>query len=285
MAVIVTHPTTLNRMACRLQYHWSRNYRAIHSAPALEFGKAIHYALERYYCTEHEDPIQAFERYMDENGGPTINGYKSTDRDLGIAMLRNYLKEYAHEQFTVFYTEKEVARRVPVPEDDPNPPKRARNFYIAARIDAVVFDRVVGKLFVLEHKTFDTFYPGSLSLDHQFVVEKYVAEGICSGQVAGVIYNGLRKKSEPSKTTKLFERHTLFINDEQVKVMLHRAYWSLMAVTSKDYHIFPEPSTMKCNMCEFKQPCAEYQRGGDYQFYLENMFEKRSEDEETEEWQ
>ncbi len=284
----VIHPTTLGRLSCRLQYYWSRIYQPYRKAPAYEFGIAIHNALEKYY-TDKSDPVQAFKDYWDENmlsiSRISNYEYKDPDRRLGISMMENYLKFYTKERedFQVLYTEKEVARRIPVPPDDPNPPSRAKGFYLGARVDAVVFDRKVSKVFVLEHKTFDTFYPKSLPLDQQFVAEKFVAEGVSAGPVAGVIYNGLRKKEKEGGTTKLFERHYLYINQRQVEVALHRAYWSLMMVTSSDFKVYPEPSTLKCNMCEFKEPCAEYCRGGDYKFILENSFQLRTEDDS--EWE
>lgn len=282
--LLMIYPSNLISMDCRLQYHWSRSYRPRTSATHLEFGSAVHYALEQYYGSK-ENPAEAFTRYMiDRDLGINTSPYGSPDLNLGVAMLTNYLKQYNDlETFTILFTEKEVARRIPIPEDEPDPPARAKRFYVAARIDAVVWDRALAKAFVMEHKTFETFYPGSLELDHQFVIEKFVAGGLTTAEVAGVIYNGLRKRAEPSKTTKLFERHTLYINDRQVKVALHRAYWSLKEATSDNFIIYPEPAAMKCNMCAFKRPCVEYMRGGDYQFLLDNLFAKR--EEEDTEWE
>jgi hypothetical protein len=47
--------------------------------------------------------------------------------------------------------------------------------------------------------------------------------------------------------------------------------------------VYPEPDDLKCSMCDFKIPCSEYMRGGDYQYILDNLFDSRK-DEEVEEW-
>lgn len=284
MDPITIYPTTLSRTDCRLKFHWAKLYKPKRRAVHYDFGIAIHHALEQYY-TEKADPVKAFEAYWDTEM-LTLEGMDDKDRALGVAMLKNYVKFYTsdREDFTVFYTEKEIARRIPIPKDDPNPPAIAKRFYVAARVDAIVWDRKLAKKFVLEHKTFETFYPGSLNLDHQFVIEAFVANGITQDPVEGVIYNGLRKKAEGSGTTKLFERHYLYINERQIKVALHRAYWTLRTVTDPNFVVYPEPGTLKCNMCEFKNPCAEYMRGGDYQFQLDNSYDSREESEEEEQW-
>ena len=274
---VVIHPSTLTRLSCRLAYEWGKEYRTRTPATALSFGLCIHEALEEYYGrgTDLQDTfMQSSVQYKLE----------SKDHDLGMAMLANYKAEYVgKERLTVLATEKEIARKVPVPfDEDPND---ALKFYVAARVDGIVTDHRTGLDMVLEHKTFKNFYPGSLDMDHQFVIEAFVAEGFLKSPVSGVIYNGLRKKAKPGGKTNLFERHNVFINPHQVKVAMHRVYWTMKAVFSKQFRVYPEPSGLKCNMCQFKNPCGEYMRGGDYLFYLENAYEKRNNESEDEEWQ
>ncbi len=263
---LVTHPTTLAQMACRLQHHWSRSYKPSTSSPELEFGLAIHVALAKYHELG-KNPVKAFRNYARRHDTPDV--------DLGVAMLRNYLAQYKDESFEVLATEKEIARRVPVPYDETDPPERAKHFYVGAIIDTIVLDKKLGKTFVLEHKTFGRFFPGGFHRDHQFMIEAFVAEGWLGQPIAGVLYNGLRKKAKPSATTKLFERHPIYVNKAMIRTMLHRVYWSLIESTADDYHVYPEPSTTTCMYCKFKSPCTEYMRGGDWEFLLENTFVKR----------
>ena len=279
--MFVIHPTTLNKLDCSLQYWFSRNYKSLKTSEHYEFGLAVHYAMEKYYG-EGEDLIEAFEEYMNKNV-LMLPGDKRME--LGISMLNNYVDHYqGDDHLEVIATELEIARRVPVPADDPAPLfSQAKKFYVAARIDAIVYDENLGQNFVMEHKTFSRFYPAQLSRDHQFIIECFVADGWSKKvPVAGVIYNGLRKSAKPSKTTKLFERHTLYIDDASLKIMLHRVYWELVRISSDNFHAYPEPSTMKCNYCEFKEPCNEYMHGGDYKFTLDNLYARR--EEEDVEW-
>lgn len=262
----VMYPSTLSQLVCRLQYHWSRNYKTLTPSQAREFGSAIHHALEAHYGSDM-DPIKAFRGFVRLN--------YIEDVDLGITMLRNYFVQYKNENFEVLATELEIARRIPVPDDELDPPKRAKRFRIGARVDTIVRDKTLDKVFVLEHKTFSRFYKAGLELDHQFVVEAFVAEGWLGEPIAGVLYNGLRKSKKETATTKLFERHPIYISEHAIEVMLHRAYWTLIDTTADDFHIYPEPGGMTCSFCQFKSPCAEYMRGGDWKFILNNAFKKR----------
>lgn len=282
MKINVIHPTTLDKLStCRLQFHWSRTYKSMYPSEYQVFGLAIHYAMEKFY-SGRSNLADAFQEYMDDQP----MDYDKI-RSLGIAMLTNYQRHYygdpfpgtTNENFEVVATEMEIARKIPVPYDEVE--SKAMKFYVAARIDAIVLDLNLMQYFVLEHKTFDKFFPIQLSLDHQFVLEKFIAEGYLKRPVTGVIYNGLRKKAVMDTATKLFERHYLHINDKQVETALHRVYWQLKELHSPQFRIYPEPSTMKCNMCEFKRPCEQKMRGGDYEFLLGNLFVKR-EDTDTE---
>lgn len=274
--ITAIHPSTLIKLSdCKLQYYWSRNYKPAKKKDHFVLGLAIHKALELYYG-EDADPVEVFLEYWAENT-LTIEGFTSL-RDLGVAMLENYITKY-HDQdkenFEVVATEMEIARKIPVPEDEEGEPG---DFYIAAIVDAIVYETRLEQYFVLEHKTFSRFYATQLSRDHQFPIERFVAEGWLKEPIAGVIYNGLRKKEEPTATTRLFERHTLYVNDQQVDTVLHRAYWQLKQLHSDQFRIYPEPATLKCSMCDFKQPCNAYMQGEDYKFLLNNLFEEREGD-------
>lgn len=278
-------PSSLEALECRLRYDWAvrQHYVSIRPNDALEFGTAIHVALEKYYASG-SDPVKVFQHWMDEK---TIDvskfqsgagrSRKLGPRELGSRMMQNYVAEYARkEPFDIIATEQEISRAIPIPRDEPkvvsDPSKR---FFLATRIDAIVYNRVLGSHWVLEHKTFERFYPGQLDQNHQFVIEKFVAEGWLKAPIAGVIYNGLwkRDKATPAQP-RLFQRHPIHINERQVEVMLHRIYWQLKDLASPNYRVYPEPSSLKCQYCSFRQPCTEYMRGGDWSFLLENTYKQ-----------
>jgi hypothetical protein len=277
---IILYPTTLTQMSCRLQYHWGRNYRAP-ASDSLKFGIVIHEALQRYY-EDGQEIIDALDEYVADDPEGIID--EDFNYALAAKMLSNYRERYKREQFKVLAAELEIARKLPTPHDEPDPPERAANFYVGARVDLIVLDKALGKTFVMDHKTFDRFYPDSIQRDHQFVVETYVAEGWLNEPVAGFLYNGLRKKAEPGPTTNLFERVPVYVNDQMKQVMLHRAYWKLKEATAEYFPIYPEPSSLVCAFCRFKSPCTEYMRGGDYKFLLDNTMERRERGEDGTEW-
>jgi len=268
----VVHPTTLDLFStCKLKWKWSRTYKPRQVSPWLTFGEAIHLALEDYYSMESENFVEVFQKFMRANS-VSIEGYDDLF-ELGTKMLINYKERYElSETLEVLALEQEIARRIPVP---PDAEIIHQNLYVAARIDGLVRDRNLNKVFVLEHKTFEKFYPQTLDLNHQFALEKYVAEGFYHGEdgVSGVIYNGLRKADKVGKGANLFERVILYINEPQVSTALYRAYYTLLQMIDPKLKVYPEPDSLKCNFCGFKVPCAEYMRGGDYQFYLDSLYE------------
>lgn len=281
MKTTTIHPSTLRTLStCKLQHHWSRSYRPLTVSEPLTFGTAIHKALEHFYesgksgATEPGNPVKFFKEYAQENL-LQIEGFDKLYQ-LGVDMLQNYLDEYSIDlvDYTTLATEVTSQAEVPVPHDEKEIPE---NFIIEAILDTLVRDRR-GHIWVMEHKTFSRFHASQLALDHQFVLEAFVARNWLKvnkvpGKVEGVIYNGLRKKAKAPPP--LFERHRLYVTDHQMLVALHRVYWQLKQLNSPMYKVYPEPSTMNCSYCNFKRPCEEYNSGGDYQFLLKNLYEKR----------
>ena len=288
----IMYPSTLDKLSsCRLQWAWSRKYQTKHTAEPLAFGIAIHHALERYYG-HGESPVKAFMDYAKTQSLEISVGSGSqqkrfeyengTQYALGIAMMQNYEKRYKVEPFSVIETELEVARRVPVPPDGEQGKSVYSEYFVGSRLDALVQDDA-GRYYVLEHKTFESYYPAALEQSHQFVIEAYVAAGWLKKPVAGVIYNGLRKKAVATATTRLFERHTISINSVMTQNVLRRIYWEMKTMDAPEFHVYPQPGVMKCNMCEFRGPCLEYSHGGDYEFMLKTLYSAREERDDT--WQ
>jgi len=264
-----------------VQHH----YRPLKKNPALTLGIAIHTALEKYYGSG-EDLVEAFHKAMDTGedwvvqAAHALAGVELAEnkklRDLGTAMLINYFEEYQDEKLEVLATEMEIARRVPIPADDASPPPEAQDFYVAARVDLIVHDQLLDQTFAMDHKTYERFYMGQLEMSTQLIIEKYVAEGWLGKPVVGTIYNGLWKRKTPTKSqSQLFQRHPVYVNPHQVTTTLYRVYWQLRRMHSPDFRVYPETGTMKCQYCPFKQPCAEYIRGGDWQFVLDNLFVRK----------
>ena len=281
---ITLSPSQMAAMDCRLNWFLSyhEGYRPVKSSTALELGTGIHDALEHYY-NGGEDPAGHFalwaDRRMKEIGAVWDDDVDSMleAKELGIAMLEGYVKEYAgRDNFEVIATEKTLSRRIPIPGKG-----TLSKCKLVARLDGLVRDHTTGRLFSLEHKTFSRFNPSSIEIDHQFTAQVWLGQNLADElgldeEVVGVIYNGLRKQ-KPSTRTKLplFERHKLFRTQNQIDVMLHRAYWQYREFYRPDLPIYPQPNPMRCGWCSFQNVCTEYQRGGDYQFLLDEQFIKR----------
>jgi len=275
---LIMYPSTLDALECRLRYDWAyrKRYASTKHRDALEFGTAIHAALEAHYANG-DDPVKVFCDWMSSHTITIARLESDNMRELGETMLKNYLEKYKRDNWDVYATELELTREVPIPKDAGSVPPRARRFLVGARVDLVIRDRVLDKVFVVEHKTFDRWFPGELEQNPQFVIEKYVVEGWAARPVSGVIVNGLRKRKVQTASTRLFERFTVYVSDYQVDKMLYRVYYQMLQAFAPKFKVYPKPSSLKCQYCSFRQPCAEYMRGGDYQFILDNLFEKRPE--------
>lgn len=280
-------PSQMNAMDCRLNWYWSyhEGYKPIKSSPALELGIGIHEALDKYY-SEGADLVAFFEEWSDNRIRELAavwdddNDDLLENKELGMAMLQGYVEEYdGKDNFDVIATEKTLMSRIPVPGRD-----TLSKCYLVARLDGLVRDHETGKLFSLEHKTFSRFNPGHMEVDHQFTAQVWLGQNLANEmgmdeEVVGVIYNGLRKqKPSPRVRLPLFERHKLYRTEQQINVMLHRAYWQYREFNKPGIPIYPQPNPIRCGMCEFQNVCAEYQRGGDFQFLLDEQFTKRGQD-------
>lgn len=278
-------PTSLNSFAeCRLQWKWSHpdGYKRKGRSYHLDLGIGVHLALgERYEAVRLKKPrpdiVAIFSSWADmeieklnadDSMYPEDIETLAAVRTMGITMLEGYEEKYRNETFEVLATEKDVEK--PIPGTD---------WTLRARIDTIVRDTTLGRLYVLEHKTFTTLHVDYLDKDHQLAAEAWLAQDLVDEPIDGVIYNGLRKKIPSNKTkSPFFERHYVSINEHQIGWLLRRCRAMHATLTAPRLSIYPEPSPIKCGMCIYKDPCSEFQRGGDFQFLLDTVYDKRDEE-------
>ena len=140
------------------------------------------------------------------------------------------------------------------------------------RLDGLVRDNQTGKIFSLEHKTYGQFSPGFMDRDQQFTAQVFAGQALTETlgikeEVAGVIYNGLRKQLPgPRVRNRLFERMKVYRNKRQMEVFLHRAYHQYMEFRRKDLAIYPQPNLVRRNQCDFGDICRAYMLGEDWKF-------------------
>lgn len=270
----------MSAMGCRLAWHlgYREGWRPVRSATPLEFGLAVHKALEEYYGNQ-ADPVKVFADVWDSREGVLDPSEFREHRDLGVAMLRGYREHYrGKDNFEVLATEHLLSRPLPTPTGGTS------KCILNARLDGLVRNLVDGHLYVLEHKTFSRLTPSWLELDHQMTSQvwlgRHLAETLgVEGKVIGVIWNGLRKQMpSPRVKAALFERHTVTRTENHQRVFLERAYWQyrdFYATHGAEVPIYPQPEQVRCAMCDFASVCRVYQSGGDWQFLLESGYTRR----------
>ncbi len=277
-------PSQLDAMSCRFAWclGYQKGYRPKRSAIALEFGTGIHFALEQYYGKKHQNPVKAFAEWADKRihelaDFPDDAMRLAESKDLGVGMLEGYLEEYPKDGFEVLATEKFLKSPLPSPTDkDPE-----IDCLLSARLDGLVRDNQTGLLFSLEHKTFSQFSPGFMDRDHQMTAQVWLGRSLAQnlkieGEVAGVIYNGLRKQLPgPRVKNRLFERHKIYRNERQIDVFLHRAYHQAVEFSAKGLAIYPQPNMIRCAQCDYEDVCRAYMLGEDWKFLLQELYDKR----------
>jgi hypothetical protein len=63
--------------------------------------------------------------------------------------------------------------------------------------------------------------------------------------------------------------------EEQMRIALEDIYNEACDILDPNLRIYKNAGRFNCGMCAFRQPCLEKSSGGDYQYALETMFEKR----------
>jgi hypothetical protein len=280
-------PSQLEASTCRMAWHlgYRLGYRAKRVTASLDLGTGVHAALEALYA-EGRDPVGVFTQWCKKRRAELapeweddLNAMAEVE-GLGTTMLEGYVEQWAEadKSLEVIATEHTLEGRVPIPGTEE--PSR---YTIRARLDGVVRDVVTGKLFSLEHKTFSRSNPAFHDLNHQFTAQVWLGRDLVASlgmddPVIGVLYNGLRKQAPgPRVKGPLFVREKIYRNENQIAVMLYRAYWVCEELYSADVKIYPSPSPVRCGSCEFREVCVAWQRGEDYQFLLDEGFSGREE--------
>ena len=167
-------------------------------SPALEFGAAIHDALNIYYTVGLEEAIIKFKETYKDREGDEIRTV-----DNGIKALEWYAKVYEHEPFTIV-GKPEVGFVFPLGD-----------ILWGGRMDLPVeWD---GQLWVMEHKTTSSL---NINFFRQFALDKQVtsytvgAEAFFNRECKGCIINVIEPWKElkrPTERSKKPEQH--FIRD------------------------------------------------------------------------
>jgi len=104
------------------------------------------------------------------------------------------------------------------------------------------------------------------------IYERTVAENDAEAYAAGLYDEFIEWLKKNSKLHAAYEVHRNAEEIMQTKLMV--AY-EAMDIIDQNLRIYPNAGRFSCGSCAFRQPCLEANGGGDYQYALDTMFDKR----------
>lgn len=190
---------------CKRKFAWgSRHGRELQTKEpqsALWMGTGIHVALE-YYYRDGENPNEVWEawvdfesEYIDDNSSVYDVDWDEIDeqRELGHDMLEYYKTVDPDEKITHKNDEFDIVsveEKFEIPLETPNGNKSQCD--LAGRVDGVVKDDL-GRLWLLEHKTYTNNDLSHLEMDQQASYYFWAMSKKYGEQFEGVLYNVLLK--------------------------------------------------------------------------------------------
>jgi hypothetical protein len=277
----------------------------------LWFGGGIHQALATWYLLGSQrgpHPAETWvrftnneERYIRNNSGLINQDQWVEARELGIAMLDEYVREYGRdEQWDVIATEQQFQALINAEVFE------GRKIVYVGTFDGVYRDLSTGKLWLMEHKTAsNTPNTGYLELDDQAGSYFMVAENVLrhkgimapGEKLEGIMYNFLRKALPDDRPTNakgqalnkngsvsknqpkpLFMRYPAWRNDAQrakMRTNVINEVQLMLAYRGHQLGLTKTP-THDCQWdCEFFQMCQLHEAGEDWTEFRDAMFHKR----------
>lgn len=280
---------------CRRRWDYSsqnrQNLTPVIDAPALSLGLLIHEALaawlnepdinlkDLYMDCASKELVKVKERYFKSVGAEISLSEFSILKEaviLGISMCENYQAYYKNplpDGFKLIAAEQQVLVKVP-----------GTRHRLEARFDAILERLSDKRLFVFEHKTYNS-RPNikELQQNDQMLAYSWVLAKLNLGSVGGVIYNGLFKRSQPprgSSTDDLFTREVFLRPPEELNEFELFISSELRDMGSKNVVLYPNRRWEGCWDCGFNTLCSMQSRGEDYEFYKKHNFRQRDRTEE-----
>lgn len=70
-------------------------------------------------------------------------------------------------------------------------------------------------------------------------------------------------------------RYQIMKTDDELEEIERNLFMEAKEMTTPGLPIYYSAGRFSCGFCAFRQPCIEKNRKGDYEFILDNMFDKR----------
>lgn len=105
------------------------------------------------------------------------------------------------------------------------------------------------------------------------VYKKTVEENDPAGYLAGIYDEYLAYLKENSNG--FYKRHTIHRNEHELQAAGIQIAWEAEEITNPALRLYKSSGRFSCGNCAFKEPCLAKDRGEDYLYTLESLFEKR----------
>jgi hypothetical protein len=311
----------------KCEWLWDRTYndklKPFTDAPALRFGSLVHRALAAWYVPgvkRGEHPATAFEAAYEADmaaneeifgmrvGNGDVEEKWENARELGIAMMNNYVDEYgADDRYEVLATEMPFKVLVTHEVRDPDAVGGSRVvpwFYYTGVIDGLWRDRRDKKIWIPDHKT--TSGIGDKNWSHLVLDDQagaYWSYGVQflrdaarlgpRQRLAGMLYNIMRKAmpdERPSQFVKgkrmylnkdgsvsqkqpspYFARKPIFRDEFDRNEVMRRAeidYRRIELFRSGELPLTKNPGMFTCPMCAMRDACELHETGNDWLAFL-----------------
>jgi len=219
---------------CRQAWKWSYldRYSPIGTKGALAFGTLVHTALEHWYVPGRErgvHPAETFAKEFDSAGNEfgqwDEEGERHDARELGIAMLNNYVDTFGEDSHLEVISP-EMPFEIELKEDRSH--GRVYLVTLVGTFDLVLLDHNDGRIWLSDHKTAKSIRTDHLELDDQAGTYLLCAttvlrrKGILgkNDEIAGILYNFLRK-AKPDERPR--DPHGRYLNKPSKDALIEKA--------------------------------------------------------------
>ena len=205
---ILTYTMISTFLGCRrkYEYRYLKGYVPIEKSDSLEFGSAVHAALEMLFINQKTGERLEPAFYADlVRSDCKIRGVSDELAEKAAALMNHYATRYEDDDdlFEVVDVEHEFEQ----PLTNPKSNYSSRHYRFCGKVDGIVRSRNDGKLYILEHKTasiVDDAYIQKIRFDTQISLYAAAITKELGEPVAGAIYDilikpAIRRKGEESE--------------------------------------------------------------------------------------
>jgi len=108
------------------------------------------------------------------------------------------------------------------------------------------------------------------------VYKRTVAENDSYAYQSGLYDEFLEYLKENANSEHFIHRHQIVRNETELRNAGENIYFEAQEMTSAHLVNFPSPGRFACNFCAFREPCVAKNRGEDFEYALDTMYEKRT---------